>query len=67
MSCGHFHASYLWRDAATCEFSLQIISKCLDSRFKKEICNIVLGGKPLTLIQQEKVSVEIRGTYWSCS
>ena len=30
-------------------------------------CNIVLGGKPLTLIQQEKVSVEIRGTYWSCS
>ena len=21
MSCGHFHASYLWRDAATCEFS----------------------------------------------
>ena len=30
-------------------------------------CNIVLGGEPLTLIQQEKVSVEIRGTYWSCS
>ena len=31
MSCDHFHASYLWRDAATCEFSLQIVSKCLDT------------------------------------
>ena len=35
VSCHHFHASYLWRDAATCEPSLQIISKCLDSRLKK--------------------------------